>query len=219
MGRVFYIFIFLIGFLTLFLVTFPAKTITGYLLSQNKISYSKIEGNIFNLKIYDVEYGNIYIPTLYVENNFIKILIKLNMENFLDIDFVKRKAKLKLTELSLEKYQKKPYVHGAISTSIKFHKSGDFLLFKGNGNALLKRIPISTFNNTEITWKLLPEKDFSKVEANLKGKNITGVFKGKFIFPYRNTDKIRLIGRFSGKVFGRDVIQEININPLRLRGF
>jgi hypothetical protein len=216
--KLIYVVVFLIGFIFTFLITFPAKTVLGYYLSQNKINYSSIDGNIFNLKIHDLEVGNIYIPELTIENSFFKVIIKLNMENFLDVDFIKRKAKLKLTELYVEKYQKKPEIKGIVSTSTKFMKEGGFIVAKGNGNFLVKYLPITTFNNTEVRWKLTPEGEHSVVDATLKGKNIDGVFKGKLVVPIGDKRGIRLKGIFTGKVFGRNVKQEININPLMLRG-
>ncbi len=219
MKKIIYFFVFIIGFLITFVSTFPAKTVLGYFLTKNNINYSKIEGNILNLKVYDIEFGNIYIPSVTIENNFVKVISRINMENYLDLDFVKRKAKLKLTELQLEKYQKKPEVEGIVSTSIKLRKKQDYIVTRGNGNLLIKKLPLPTFNNTEISWKLSPEDSYSKVTATLKGKNIDGTFNGRLIIPINDTKNIRIKGMFTGKVFGNSVKQEININPLTLRGF
>ncbi len=219
MKKIGYIFIFLISFIAAFVLTFPAKTVAAYFLSENKINYSKIEGNIFSLKIYDLEVDNIYLPLILIDNSFVKIIASLNPENYLDVDFVKRKAKLKLTDLKLEKYQKNPLAYGVISTSTKFMKKSNFIVTKGNGKLLLKRMSMFRLGNIEVSWNTQPEDNYSVVKAVIKGKNINGTFNGKFILPLGDEKNIRLKGRFSGKFYGQNVEQEININPLTLKGF
>ena len=219
MKKVSYIFIFLISFLIAFVFTFPAKTLVSYYLSENKINYSKVEGDIFSLKIYDIETNNIYIPVVFLENSFIKIIASLNPENYFDVDFIKRKAKLKLTELKLEKYQKNPLAYGIISTSTKFMKKGNFIVTKGNGKLFLKKLTMFRLGNIEVSWNTKPEDKHSSVRAFIKGKNINGTFNGKLIIPLGEERNIRLKGIFTGKFYGQNVKQEININPLTLKGF
>ena len=219
MKKLGYIFIFLISFIATFILTFPAKTVAAYFLSENKINYSKIEGNIFNLKIYDLEVNNIYLPVVLIQNSFVKVIASLNPENYLDVDFVKRKAKLKLTDLKLEKYQKNPLAYGIVSTSTKFMKKSNFIVTKGNGKLLLKRMSMFRLGNIEVSWNTQPEDNYSVVKAFIKGKNINGTFNGKLILPLGDEKNIRLKGRFRGKFYGQNVEQEININPLTLKGF
>ena len=218
MGKLVYTAIFLISFMVTFVSTFPAKTVVGYYLTENKVNYSKIEGNIFNLSIYDVEIDKIYIPKLDIENNLISIVAKLNMENFFKVNFLEKKAKLKLTELNLENFQKKPVVKGVITTSTKFIKNGDYILTKGQGKLLIKKLIPINIANIQVTWKVQPEEKKSKITANIVGKSISGSFYGTLIFPLSNRSDVRIKGVFSGKIFGRNVKQEININPFLLKG-
>ncbi len=218
MKKIGYFFIFLISFLLTFVFTFPAKTIVAYFLTENNINYSKIEGNIFNLKIYDLEANNIYIPVVFLENTFIKVIASLNPENYLNVDFLKRKAKLKLSELKLEKYQKNPLAYGVISTSTKFMKKSSFIVTKGNGKLLLKKMSMFKLGYIEVSWHTKPEDNYSHIDAVIKGRNINGTFNGKLILPIGDEKNIRLKGRFSGKFYGQHVEQEININPLTLKG-
>jgi len=217
--KFFYLMVFLIGFFSTFLMTFPAKTIAGYFLTENNISYSKIEGNLFSLKIYDIEYKKLYIPKLFIENNFVNIISKINMENFFKVNFLERKAKLKLTDLPLENYQKNPVLKGKITTSIKFTKNGRYILTKGNGKLLIKEFKKLGLRDIQVNWKLAPEDKKSKISAEIHGKNINGTFTGKLRLPVDNTKDVRIKGIFKGKVFGRPVTQEININPFLLEGF
>ncbi len=219
MKKLSYILVFLISFFLAFVFTFPAKTAVSYILTKNHINYSKIQGDIFNLRVYDLEVENIYIPVVYIDNNLVKITIYTDPENYLDIDLFKRKAKLKLTELKLENYQKKPQITGQISTSIKFTSVDNFIVSKGNGNLLLRKFPLFNIGSIQVRWKLKPEDNKSKVNADITGKNISGTFKGYLILPIKDRNNIRLKGNFEGRVFGRHVKQIININPLLFKGF
>lgn len=209
MKKALYIFGFIMAFIITFLLTFPASSFAGYFLTENKINYEKIEGNIFELKIYGIKSGNLKIPNLTIKNRFIYIYGNLDKNNFIRLNLWRKTGIIKIKDLKLERFQVNPTIKGKLSTYKNFYLTNNYVIFEGKGKAFVSEIKPYGIKNINVRWEAVPEKEKIKITAFVTGRNINGEFRGHLILHLLKD--IKLKGKFTGEFFGNQLSQNINL--------
>jgi len=211
------IFIFVLVFLTTFVFTFPLKTVVSYFLSSNNFLFSKIDGNIFKFNIKDLENRYVYIKNLKIDNKIFKQNIFFNKNLEISYKPFNKNLSIRFNKFDTSKVLKdKEEISAKLEGSIKIYRKDDYKILTGEGKIILRRLNLGfiTLNGVRIKYDIKEDKNFSKVEADLKGLNINGKFTGKIVWK----DKIHLKGNFSGRFFNqkveRDINEEFNFNFL-----
>ena len=201
------IFILTFIFLTTFLLTFPTKYLVSFILSSNGFLFSRIDGNLLNLKIEDLENRYVYIKKLSITNRLIyqEAKIKKNLKITYK-PFVKNLI-IEFNRFDTDRFIKDKNIFSAkLDGKLKIFKEGDFKILEGDGKVILRKISIANFNGLRLEYNIKKNKDYSEIEAKLRGININGKFKGKILWK----DKLNIEGSFTGRFLGQSINREIN---------
>ncbi|RUM58352.1 MAG: hypothetical protein DSY59_05915 [Persephonella sp.] len=194
-------------FLITFLWTFPTKYLVSFILSSNGFLFSRIDGNFLNLKIEDLENKYVYVKNLSITNRLIyqEIKIKKNLKITYK-PFVKNLF-LEFNRFDTDMFVKdKNIVSAKLDGRLKVFKKGDFKILEGDGKVILRKISIANLNGLRLEYNIRKNKDYSEIEAKLRGININGEFKGKIVWE----DKFNIDGTFTGRFLGQTVNRNIN---------
>ncbi len=209
MKKLLYLLIFIISFLVFFVWTFPADKIVIYYLNKYDIQYESVEGNLFKLKIENLEYKQLLIPELLIKTSFLKINILIPENNKIVID-INRNIFLNLKDLELENLQKKPILFGNAKGNAKVSIK-KYILADGNIDILIKKYQPYNIRNMKVHLKMKKSNEKTKLNIKINSPNINGVFIGYAKIPIRNVYEGIIEGDFEGKIFGSVSSQHIRI--------
>ncbi len=201
------IFILILIFLITFLWTFPTKYLVSFILSSNNFLFSRIDGNLLNLKIEDLENKYVYVKNLSITNRLIyqEAKIKKNLKITYK-PFVKNLI-IEFNRFDTDRFVKdKNIISAKLDGKLKVFKEGDFKILEGDGKVILRKISIANLNGLRLEYNIRKNKDYSEIEAKLRGININGEFKGKILWK----DKFNIYGSFTGRFLGQSINRKIN---------
>ncbi|WP_029520886.1 hypothetical protein [Persephonella sp. IF05-L8] len=207
MKRIFlYLIIFLVAFILTLAFTFPVGNYLSYYLSKYGFSYSYIEGNIFHIKIKDLEKRNFYIKSLNIKNWFYRIDISVDKNLSISVHPLSKAAYIVSNNFDISSMQKKPQVYGKLSGKYHLKIENKEIMISGEGDLTQFKTAFLPIDIDYIRHK------FSKNEINatLKGKNLDGKFLGKIYLPL-NIEKGYIKGKFSGSFMNSKLNQNIYI--------
>ncbi len=201
------VFILTFIFLITLLWTFPTKYLVSFILSSNNFLFSRIDGNLLNLKIKDLENKYVYIKDLSITNRLIyqEAKIKKNLKITYK-PFVKNLL-LEFNNFDTDRFMKDKNIFSAkLDGKLKVFKEGDFKILEGDGKVILRKISIANLNELRLEYNIKKNKDYSEIETKLRGININGEFKGKIVWK----DKFSIDGTFTGRFLGQSINRKIN---------
>ncbi|NPA17128.1 MAG: hypothetical protein GXO05_05235 [Aquificae bacterium] len=221
MVRLVYLFLFLAGFFAGFILTFPADMIVARFLTQHNVSYSLVEGNIFGLKIKQLEKDNIYLPELGLKYSFpMEVRAYMDMKNYITLNPVTMNGEINLAGINLDSYQKKNIVSGSLSGKVDFHREERFLTGKGDFKLSLDSVAGLSLGKLIVDGVLKPEGKKTSVEADIRGGMVNGLFRGSLVVDIKDLNNSYIEGVFQGRIFGENTRKNIkfylrNINGVR----
>ncbi len=201
-----YFLIFLIAFIVTFVFTFPIGNYLSYYLSKEGFSYSYIEGNLFHIKIKDLEKQNFYIKSIDIKNRLYRIDISVDKALNISVYPLSKTADINSNKFDISSVQKKPQVYGKLSGKYHFKIKNKDIMIGGEGN--LKQFK-TTFFPMDIDY-IKHKFNKNEIDATLKGKNLDGRFTGKLYLPL-NIKNGYVKGKFAGKFMNANVDQNIYI--------
>ncbi len=209
MKKLFYILIFMIGFVVFFIYTFPAPAVVSYFLNKYNVEFKSVQGNLLELKIEKIKYQNFKIDHLTVKPSFLNINLVLDKDNYIQID-VSKNIKVRMKKIRLEDFQVKPLVSGTFGGNIDI-KLKKYVLADGKSSIFLEKINPIGFRNIQTKIKFSEDKEKTNVLAKINSQDINGSFKGYAKIPVDNFYAGEIVGNFNGKLFGSKSNQKINI--------
>ncbi len=202
-----YIALFLVSFCITFVYTFPIDRIISYYLSKNRISYSLVEGNIFNIRIKELSTGNFIFNKIDLINRFPKIEIMINGVYTGYINIVRKRLHLSLNDFDLSSIQKNENIQGTLKAdhTVIFDRE---ILIDGKGRLFISKMKDIPISNIEINYSTKKDDHKNEIHAELIGNILNGHFKGELYLPY-NIKNGYIKGKFVGKIFNGKVNREI----------
>ena len=201
-----YLVIFLVAFILTFVFTFPVGNYLSYYLSKAGFSYGYIEGNLFNIKIKDLEKQNFYIKSLSIKNWLYKIDISVDKNLSISVYPLSKTADINSNKFDISSVQKKPEVYGKLSGKYHLKIKNKEIMISGEGN--LKQFKTAFFP-MDIDY-IKHKFNKNEIDATLKGKNLDGKLTGKLYLPL-NVENGYIKGKFAGKFMNTNIDQNIYI--------